>query len=388
MQNLIASTIQFPPGSGIAGFVYWLLGGIYGGVGSYALAVILFTLTLRVFMLPLDFGNRYFQRKMNSKMADLRPQLNMLRAQYGNDQMAMYRAQQQLYKKAGLNQGGSCFFMITSLVLTAVLFIFVFQALQQIGNYNLNLQFQELQSIHQEFTTPGTPEYDLGLDSEEFQEAILTTFEQTRQGFLWVSNIFRPDTWTNSVLTFDQFYRATRNVSGSVFAEEGVTRGQIEDQYAVIFDVIRPEYGGWNGLLLLVVLAGVVTYFSAVLNAKLLKKNKPVTDNTEEAKPLYSMRETKFQENVNNQQMPQMDPEMMGKVLKYVMPAVMIMVTLNATAAMAIYIIVGSIFMTATMWAMNFLIDIIIKRQDARKKDQEVDPTIINPHAKYFKKKR
>ena len=53
--------IQFPTGSGIEGFVYWLIANIMDwGWVSYGFAIVFFTLFIKLMLSPLDFLNRFF----------------------------------------------------------------------------------------------------------------------------------------------------------------------------------------------------------------------------------------------------------------------------------------------------------------------------------------
>jgi membrane protein insertase Oxa1/YidC/SpoIIIJ len=75
----------------------------------------------------------------------------------------------------------------------------------------------------------------------------------------------------------------------------------------------------------------------------------------------------------------------MGKYMKYLFPVMMIAFTLFWTSALALYITIGSLVQTGLGYGSNYIIDKIIKRQEAKRNEEKPDMTIINPHAKYFK---
>jgi len=83
---------------------------------------------------------------------------------------------------------------------------------------------------------------------------------------------------------------------------------------------------------------------------------------------------------------------MVGKVMLFVMPAIMVFFTMSSTAALAIYIITNSLIATGTTLGMNWPVDKLLaweeKRRVARGDTPETDTGVINPHAKYFKNKR
>ena len=379
--NLL-SAVQFPTGGGIQGLVYKLTSAIYsGGAVAYGVAIILFTLILRLIMLPLDFGNRYFTKKNSIETAKMKPDMDAAKAQYGSDFRAFSMAQQQIKRKHGYSGTGFMLFMLINLVVTLVVFISVFNALRSISNFNINEQYKELQQVYQDFETKGE------LETEDFEAAINEKYQETRVSFLWVHNIWRPDSWASKTLSWDQFRSAVAKVQGSVL--EGLDNSALIDlkaEYEIIMTPITAENKGWNGILLLVLLAGVITYFSSLLNAWIMKKSTQNQPAPKEAEVGYSMREAKAK---TNQQLPTIDPQMMGKIMKLVLPLIMVIFTISSTAALALYIITNSIIMTAVTVGLNYLVDWILKMQKKRKKDDDnIDEKIINPHAKYFKKKR
>ena len=78
-------------------FLKAILDGIYGFVGNYGLAVIFFTLLVKMCLLPLDFKSRKGMRKMS----ELAPKQAELQKKYGHDQEKLNRKMQELYKKEG-----------------------------------------------------------------------------------------------------------------------------------------------------------------------------------------------------------------------------------------------------------------------------------------------
>ena len=78
---------------------------IYGLVGSYGLAVMIFTLLIRTILTPLEISSRKGMRKM----ALIQPKINALQQKYGKDQAKLQQKQQELMKKEHYNGKGQTY---------------------------------------------------------------------------------------------------------------------------------------------------------------------------------------------------------------------------------------------------------------------------------------
>jgi len=88
------------------------------GFPNYGLAIILFTVVLRVLMFPLSLT----QAKSSSAMSILQPQVQKLQQQYKNDQNKMNEELQALYKKYGVNPLSGCLPMLVQMPVLFALF--------------------------------------------------------------------------------------------------------------------------------------------------------------------------------------------------------------------------------------------------------------------------
>jgi len=130
---------------------------IYGLVGSYGVAVVIFTFLIRGVLTPLEVRSRKGMRKMS----EMQPKLNALQEKYGKDQAKLQQKQQELMRKEHYNPLSGC---LPLLLQWPILFI-MFYAMRDVANSNI---------IGQAFTflQGGTPQYE---------------------PFLWVKNVFMPD---------------------------------------------------------------------------------------------------------------------------------------------------------------------------------------------------
>ncbi|MDR0975365.1 MAG: YidC/Oxa1 family membrane protein insertase [Christensenellaceae bacterium] len=367
MLNLL--NVSFPKGTGIEGLVYVVLDWLTSSGMAYILAVVLFTVMLKLVLLPLDFGNRYFTKKNQLFMQKIAPEEAELRKIFGNDPVAFNRAKQDLYRRNGGGQAGFCLFMLINLVLTLVVFLSVFSGLRAIGNYNTYEQTREIYAVYNG---------DYASD-EEKNAAIIAKYDETTVSFLWVKNVWQPDTGASPVLTYKQFEAIEKT-----YLEEGVSEISEEDYNAMFAPILETKgASGWNGYFLLVALAGAVTFASIAINTKLnnaKSKNKVVAQ--EEAG--YSIR--KVREAADANAMPQVNPAMANNMMKVIMPIIMIFFTISSTSAMSVYIIANSVVGTLLTLGSGFIVDAMLARS-AKKKEETVgdDTPKINPHAKYFK---
>ena len=90
-------TLAVDPLSGV-------LSGIQSVVGNYAIAIILFTIGIRLLMIPLTLKQIRSQRKMQL----IQPELEAMRRKFKGDRQATSEATMKLYKERGVNPVSGC----------------------------------------------------------------------------------------------------------------------------------------------------------------------------------------------------------------------------------------------------------------------------------------
>ena len=98
--------------------IKWLI----EGVGIIGLGIVLFTLILKTIVLPLDIYSRYKMKKQSLLMKAMRPQMEKLQKQYANDKQMYNQKVMELQKANGISMFGACLPMIVSLVIFMVVF--------------------------------------------------------------------------------------------------------------------------------------------------------------------------------------------------------------------------------------------------------------------------
>lgn len=130
-------------------------------INNYALTIIVFTILIKVAVLPLNVKSR----RSTMRMSALTPQLQKLQEKYKDDQEKLSQKMQELYRKEGVSPMGGCLPMIIS----AVILFAMFYALRTFANTQLVTQF--LTFYHNQELDPRT----------------LT------EPFLWIRNLWMPD---------------------------------------------------------------------------------------------------------------------------------------------------------------------------------------------------
>lgn len=102
-----------------------------GGIGFYALRIILLTVCLKIVLFPLDLFQRYKMRKNQLITVRLKPQLEKLEKAYGSNPKVLKQKQAELNRREGMSYLASCLPMIV----TMIVFIWLWQALLATANY-------------------------------------------------------------------------------------------------------------------------------------------------------------------------------------------------------------------------------------------------------------
>lgn len=130
-------------------------------INNYALTVIVFTILIKLVVMPLNLKSR----RSTMRMTSVQPKMQALQEKYKDDQEKLNQKLQELYRKEGVNPMGGCLPMIISMV---ILFA-MFYALRTFANEQLVAQF--LTFYHHPEMDPST----------------LT------DSFLWIRNLWMPD---------------------------------------------------------------------------------------------------------------------------------------------------------------------------------------------------
>ncbi|MCL1965408.1 MAG: YidC/Oxa1 family membrane protein insertase [Firmicutes bacterium] len=251
----------------MSAFFQSMLAGITNLVGSHGLAVILFTVLIRVILLPFDYKSRKSMRRMEK----LNPQLQALQKKYANDKEKLQKKQAELYQKEKINPLGSCLPML----LTLPIFFIMFGAIRSMANQELVRSLLSIQSVVGDMTEAS----DI--------HAVLPPLHSLVEPFLWIKNLWVADSPFNSVLpsAANALSAVGNSIEGLITAEEmtalrAFVSGDVYQKIVLPFYNATPLPGGTinmilfsltlfrlpNGFFILPLLAFVTQFFAYTLN--------------------------------------------------------------------------------------------------------------------------
>ncbi len=164
-----------------------ILNGWFSGIAYYGLRIILLTVVLKILLSPLDLFQRYKMRKNQLISIRVKPQMEKLEKAYGSNPKVLQQKQAELNRREGMSYMSSCLPMIVTLVV----FIWLWQALLATANYK---QFDNYVKI-----------YDIYVDAYE------ASYENEKY--------YDPDNGTLSVVYGGDFRAAYDDAFATAFAE-------------------------------------------------------------------------------------------------------------------------------------------------------------------------
>lgn len=96
----------------------WLLGLLYQLTTNYGVALILFSILVKLILMPTTIKSK---RSM-MKMSRLTPQIQYIQKKYENDQQKQAAEMQALYKREGVSMGGGCLWSLLPLLILIPLY--------------------------------------------------------------------------------------------------------------------------------------------------------------------------------------------------------------------------------------------------------------------------
>jgi len=318
-----------------------LIGFFADWVVNYGWAIILFTVCLKLVLSPLDIFQRVSSAKQQKMMTNMQPELAAIQQKYGNNREKLNQETAKIYKKHNVSMGGTCFTMLITMVLTMVIFFTLYGSLRSYGEDKLFSSYAELDKVYvsaqeyvnnaenaEEFVADGNATTEQKKNQYVYNEIKNAYEEQTgRNSWLWVKNVWLSDTEVDQIVRFD----AIAEHEDYDDAEKDAAKLR----YDFIFDVVEKENPGQNGYYILIILAGLISFLTQFLSAKLM---------TPKGQKLNTM----------------------NKVMFAVIPITMIILALTSNVVFTLYIIVNSL-MTAII---STIITLITKRKNKNKPEE------------------
>ena len=306
----------------IGDIIKWLV----EGVGITAVGIIIFTLVLKTVVMPLDVFSKFKTKKQSLIMERMRPQMEKLQKQYANDKNMYNQKVMELYKKNGYSMLGICLPTIVSLVIFMVVFSqfstysqyanlelyrgmvdayngvaanyvyddsdsgsdgFLIESTDSDGEIVYRVDFDRFETYYNAHMTAeiddSYEDYIAGYDSDGdgqltendmfravknymagfARQAAADYYHAEKQGFIWVGNIWYPDSILNrEVPSFDNFVSSLSRASNL---------SNYEESYNEVTAYLTAEKEAYNGYFVLIVLAIGMMFLSQFVTMRMQK---------------------------------------------------------------------------------------------------------------------
>lgn len=373
---------------------------IHGAVANYGWTILLFTLLVKLVMSPLDFMVKYSSKKQALIQKKCAPEIAKLNKKYGSDQNTVKVQTQSLYKREGLKTGIGCLIMAINMILTMVVFFTLYSSLRKVSAYQAINQYETIQtsysnsyyqnlidadaedeivdretadvwmnSVHDRFTnadsgltwentwnnwcdglaSDGSTLADNAEENSLYQkissavqagsDSAIQTWNDIKESWLWIDNIWVADAVKKPFPTYSDLLSLAQNGNYTTYVKENIN----EADYNNIANLIGSHSRSSNGYFILAILAGVLTFLSQWL-AELHNglKNKKAN------------KLAKVSEKATGNSM---------KIMKIILPIIMVIFVLTTGSSFGIYIISSSIASIIYGEIITLIIDAMTKKK-------------------------
>ena len=260
------------------GWLMWLCGMI---LPIYALALLLFTILTRAILFPLSIK----QHKSMAKMSAIRPKMEQIQKDYGDNKEKLQQEQMKLYEEAGYNPLSGCLPMILQLIFMFGLINVIYNPLQhimQMPQTTIDGMKERAVSVAETLGDPETEisrinSYDMYVITymskaekaeadgrltvnpfHEYDESVseaqverIEKFDMSLFGYFLGDTVEVPWPTTTKVAVMDENGSPVKDENGKNVTEE-VKKGWT-----------------WSWMLLLPLLSGVTSFLTSILSQKL-----------------------------------------------------------------------------------------------------------------------
>lgn len=367
------------------------------GIGITAVGVIIFTLILKTIVMPLDVFSKVKTKKQSLIMKRMRPQMEKLQKQYANDKAMYNQKVMELYKKNGYSMLGICLPTVVSLVVFMVVFSqfstysqyanlelyrgmvtaynevaqeyvydeennaegFLIAAKDSDGEEVYRVDFGKFEEYYTANRAQNDPTYevltaDVETENDMFiiikdymaefaRDASAQYYEENNQGFLWVGNIWYPDSMLNKeVPTFDKFVSSLSRASDL---------SNYEESYNEVTAHLDKQKDTYNGYFVLIVIAIGMMFLSQ----------------------FFMMR---MQKDMNELGTVDGSGQRTNKWMLILMPIIYGVFSFFYSAAFSLYMITNTLYSFVTTLIVNKALDVKFRKLEER---QELDKYLRKP---------
>lgn len=293
------------------GIIAWPFGKIlwlcYLLVKNYGLALLLFTIVIKLIMLPSSAK----QQKSMAKMARLSPKLEQIKKKYANNRDKQNEATMELYNQENVNPMGSCLPMVLTFVILFAVIDVVYAPLTYLGNipketltegqtvaydvYTVSNAIKEYKPDNGSDVSEGTTVSSIIADGGDLYDTLLVIKSQEKSS---LSNLTDERLAVISDILIahpgmDEYFTDTSNVSERLIAGGASSRIQllmisIAKEYPDLFDaeisklceeidytflgVYLGEYPSWSSILILIPIISLISQLALTIVSQYYQK--------------------------------------------------------------------------------------------------------------------
>ena len=336
----------------IADFFGIILNFLYNLVQNYGLAIILFSILLKLVMLPITIK----QQKTMKKTASLQGELNKLKEKYKNNQEQLSKETMELYRREKVSPLSGCL----GTILTLLIFLSVFYLVSQPITYMKK--------------TANLPYYnnEIVADIDQTENSII-------ENEVVQSDIVNETAITNEIadinnsknITVKEYYIGKLkedNIKASNYAEIQIIEkyGNEDSRVSLNMNFLGlnlsqvPMQNISNIKVLIIPVLYVITTFVNILITTKMSKTK---EQIEKEKKLKEEKKNKEKDGENSEQDEMQDIQQMTSSMNYMMPIMSIAIAIIAPLGLSLYWLISNL--------LQLIERVILNSIDKKEKQEE-----------------
>lgn len=304
----------------------YILGWIYEFVQNYGAAVILFTVLIKLILIPLGLK----QQKSMTKMQQIQPKLKEIQEKYQYDKNKASEETMKLYREYGVNPTGGCL----PLLIQFPIIIGLYQVIYRPLTYMLHYSEKKIEALKKLYDISGTA-------TERTAEIFLATKEK--------------------LLNFDFL-----GLDLSVVPKDAIGRAFGDGKFLVVLS-----------LLIIPVLATLTTFLTSKITTYI---NKPKEEKKKEEPPKRVLSPDQKSDSAQSS-------EAMTKSMTYLMPFMTLWFTLTLPATLGLYWTVSNVLSIGQTILLNGYYNKKLAEEIAEQ-DAEREKKMIEKQKKYNTNKK
>lgn len=279
----------------------WIIQQIYNLVANYGLSIIVFTIIIKLVLLPLNIHSQKAMRKQQK----IQPVLMELQEKYKNDQEKLQREMMKLYKENNISMAGGCLPMFIQMPILVGLY----QVIQKPLSYLKNVDWMLQETIDKVYML-----------RDMFATGNLV--QQTEEQLANMSQI-QLSTWATRLNGLTDPWSINFNFLGLDLSRVPSTAFSY---------IMHLDFSDLSKVLILII--PVLAVLASMLTNKITMKQSGQTNS-----------------NANNQ------ANQMSKSMMWMMPIMTLFFTLTLPSGLGIYWIISSVMQVIQQLALNFYFD-------------------------------